>query len=85
MTDLTREEIIRREQLTFKLKDKTLTYNEALELRQILEKEREKANSLNDFMALLAIGFFLTALFAFISDLEEKEKKKKKSKRFSIF
>jgi hypothetical protein len=87
MTDLTPEEITRREILTFKLKDKKLTYGEAMELKKILEKEKEKASSLNDFMALFAVGFFLAALFTFISDLEkeEKEKKKKKSKRFIIF
>lgn len=38
----------RNHMFSFKLRDKTLTYEEALELRRILEKEREKANSLND-------------------------------------
>ena len=77
MTLLTRDEIKRREELTFKLRDKTLTYNEGLELQKILEKEREKASSLNDLAALLAIGFFTTALIAFLSDLEKKKKKKR--------
>jgi hypothetical protein len=77
LTDLTRQEIRRREELTFKLRDKTLSYEEALELQRILEKEREKAISLNDLMALVAIGFFTTALIAFLSDLDKKKKKKK--------
>ncbi len=38
MTDLTPEEIVERERLTFKLRDKTITYNEAMKLKQILEK-----------------------------------------------
>lgn len=77
MTLLTRDEIRRREVLTFKLRDKTLTHNEGLELQKILEKEREKAVSLNDLAALLAIGFFTTALIAFLSESGKKKKKKK--------
>ena len=78
MTELSAEEIVRREVLTFKLRDRTLSYEEAEELKRILEKEKEKAISLNDIFALLAIGFFLTAVIAFLSDLEKKSKKKKR-------
>jgi hypothetical protein len=85
LTELTNNEIKRREELTFKLRDKTLTYNEALELEFILKKEKEKAISLNDIVALIAIGFFTTALLSFLSDLENEAKKNKKRKRLSIF
>jgi hypothetical protein len=47
LTELTPQEIVRREQLTFKLQNRSLTYEEAEELKNILEKEKEKAISLH--------------------------------------
>ena len=80
MIELTAKEINRREELTFKLRDGNITYEEAEELKQILEREKEKAISINDIDALIAIGFFLTAVIGFLSDMDKKGKKKKKSK-----
>jgi hypothetical protein len=80
MIELTPKEINRREELTFKLRDGKITYEEAEELKQILEREKEKAISLNDIVALIAIGFFLAAVIGFLSEMDKKGKKKKKSK-----
>jgi uncharacterized membrane protein len=77
LTELTPQDIIRREELTFKLQNRSLKYEEAQELKNILQKEKEKAISLNDIFALLAIAFFSSALVTFLSDLEKKIKKKK--------
>ncbi len=80
MIQLTRDEIIRREELTLKLSDKTITREEAEELKMILEKEKEKAVSLNDMLALFAIGVLSIAVIGFLTELDNKNKKKKKSK-----
>ena len=82
MIQLTRDEIIRREELTLKLSDKTITREEAEELKMILEKEKEKAVSLNDMLALFAIGMLSIAVIGFLTELDNKNKKKKKSKLF---
>ena len=85
MIQLTRDEIIRREELTLKLSDKMITREEAEELKRILEKEKEKAVSLNDMLALFAIGVLLISVVGFLSELDNKNKKKKKSKWFMLF
>jgi hypothetical protein len=67
MTELTREEVIRRRMLTEKLKKGTLTYEEALELNKILEKEKKIAEEQRDFLALVAILLLLGMLAAYFS------------------
>jgi hypothetical protein len=82
MTNLTRDMILRRQELTLKLRDGTIKPEEAEELRQILEIEREKAQAINDIIAIGAILFLLGAVIAFLSD---NKKKKKERSRISIF
>jgi uncharacterized membrane protein (DUF373 family) len=61
------------------LRDRTLTQDEAIELRKILEIEKERAISLNDVIAIGAILFLLGAVVLFLS--ENKNKKSRKSIR----
>ena len=56
--------IQRRRELTAKLQAGTITKEEAVELIQILEKEKKLAEEQKDFNALLAIIFFLGLLYA---------------------
>ena len=67
MVSLTPEQIKRRQELTQKLRDRTLMQYEAEELRQLLEIERTQASSLGDFLGVLAvvvlIGLVLDYLF----------------------
>ncbi|MGH9953650.1 MAG: hypothetical protein ACRD5J_18700 [Nitrososphaeraceae archaeon] len=68
MTELTREQIIKRQKYTVKLRDGTIEPDEAEELRQILEIEKQRAISLNDIIAIGAIMFLLYAVIKFLSD-----------------
>ena len=83
MNRLTEEEIRQRQQLTLRLKDGSLTNDEAQQLREILEKEKIIAQETHDLIALGAIIFLLGAVIYFLS--KDDEKKKKKSKRFIFF
>jgi hypothetical protein len=62
LIQLTRYEINRREELTLKLSDKTITREEAEELKMILEKEKEKAIEIDDMLALFAIHVLLMVI-----------------------
>ncbi|BAD85562.1 hypothetical protein TK1373 [Thermococcus kodakarensis KOD1] len=64
MTKLTLEEVQRRRELTEKLRAGTITRDEAIELAQILEKEKKIAEEQKDFNALLAIILLLGLLYA---------------------
>ncbi len=59
MVDLTDYEIQRRKELTEKLQSRLLNPLEASELQVILEKEKKKATSLGDLIALFAILYLL--------------------------
>ncbi|MFY9870495.1 MAG: hypothetical protein WAK17_12305 [Candidatus Nitrosopolaris sp.] len=72
------ELIKRRQDLTAKLRLDSISYEEAEELRTILQKEQEQAEAANDFVAIFAI-LGLLALIAII--LSKEPKKKKKSRR----
>lgn len=66
MTRLTSEEIQKRREFTDKLKYKTITTNEAQELKKILEKEKKQAESSDDWVVLLGILLLLGLVLAFI-------------------
>jgi hypothetical protein len=68
-----------RQKLTQKLRDETITPDEAIKLKTILEKEKEQANAANDFLAILAIIGLLSLLAAVL--LDDTKKKKKKSRK----
>ena len=59
MVDLTDYDIQRRKELTEKLQTRVLNPSEASELQGILEKEKKKATSLGDLIALFAILYLL--------------------------
>ena len=59
--------IQRRRELTAKLQAGTITREEAIELAQILEKEKKLAEEQKDFNALLAIIFFLGLLAMYLN------------------
>jgi hypothetical protein len=73
MTELTREQIRRREELTIKLRDRTITPDEAVELKNILELEKQKAITINDIFAIGAILFLLAAVASFLSDNKKRK------------
>lgn len=52
-----------------KLKSRTLKQNEAAELRTILEKERKKAATFGDIVAVIIIGILIAAVISLLSDL----------------
>ncbi len=68
MGKLTLEEIQRRQELTEKLKTHVMNVNEAHELKQLLEKEKEQATSLGDIIAILGIAFLIGLVIAYIAD-----------------
>ena len=67
----------RREELTLRLRDGTINRQEAEELKQILEYEKEQAINLNDILAIFAIAALLFAVASFISNDKKKRKKRK--------
>jgi uncharacterized membrane protein len=68
MPPLTPEQIRRRQELTFKMNNGTITQQEAQELRGLLELEQREATASNDIIALLAIGALLVIVLAFLGD-----------------
>jgi hypothetical protein len=84
MSNFSDYDIRRRQELTLKLRDNTISKEEAQELRQILEREQQEAQRTKDFIALGAIFFLLGAVIAFLSESGKKTKKTKK-KRFIFF
>ena len=68
MNDLTPQEVLRRVELTEKLKTKVLDVNEANELNDILEKEKKKASTGGDWFTFLAILFLIGLVASYLSD-----------------
>jgi hypothetical protein len=65
---LTPNELRRRAELTSRLDARTITPDEARELRDILEKELEEARAIGNFLAVLAILILLGLVIAILSD-----------------
>jgi len=63
MTQLTKQEIQERKNLTTKLAHKTINSDEANTLKKLLEKEKKTATQNNDWEALVAIGGLLLFLY----------------------
>lgn len=68
MANLTSLEIQRRKELTGKLQTKVLNPVEANELQGILEKEKTKATSLGDLIALIAILYLSKKVIDYLDD-----------------
>ena len=64
---LTPDELRLRRELTAKLDTGSISPNEAMQLRDILNKELGEAREANDFLAFLAILFLLGLVLAIIS------------------
>ncbi len=52
-----------------KLESRTLKKSEAAELRTILEKERKKAATLGDIVAVIIIGILIAAIISLLTEL----------------
>lgn len=59
-------------ELLSKFSSNSLRYEEAEELRSILEQERRQAASLGNLVAVIAIGVLIAAIIAFLSKLSSK-------------
>jgi len=68
LNDLTPQEVLRRVELTEKLKTKVLDVNEANELNNILHKEKKKASGGGDLLTFLAILFLIGLVASYLSD-----------------
>jgi uncharacterized membrane protein YraQ (UPF0718 family) len=55
--------------LLAKLESRTLKKSEAAELRTILEKERKKAATLGDIVAVIIIGILIAAIISLLTEL----------------
>ena len=75
--ELTPHQLQRREDTTLKFRDGDISEEEANELMQILEYEKQQAISLNDVLAVFAIANLLYLLINFLSDNKKKKKKRK--------
>lgn len=64
---MTPEQIRKRQELTIKLNNKTINSEEAEQLKEILEIERNEATQSGDGVALLIIGLLLLALLAYLA------------------
>ena len=64
---LTPYEIRRRQELTTKMQNYTITMAEAEELKQLLERERSEAQAGGDLVALIAIGALILLILVFLS------------------
>ena len=68
MVDLTPYERERKQELQDKLRSRVLNVNEANELRDILEKEKQHATSSGDWGTALGIILLLGLVYAFLKD-----------------
>lgn len=66
MGSLTPDQIRRRQELTQKLSNRTLTQYEAEELKQLLEIEKAQATTLGDFLGVLAVGVLLALVLDYL-------------------
>jgi uncharacterized membrane protein len=69
------DKLRRRRELTARLEEGTITIEQAEELRQILELERQQAEATNDMLAIFAIAGLLFLLSALLYDRGKKKKK----------
>jgi uncharacterized membrane protein len=69
------DQLRRRRELTARLEEGRLTIEQAEELRQILELERQQAEATNDFLAIFAIAGLLLLVAAVLYDRGKKKKK----------
>jgi hypothetical protein len=83
MTNLTAQEIVRREDLLIKFKEERISQEEAIELRNLLEREKQEAAEAGEFVVFLGIVLLLGLVIAFVSG--EDKRKKKKKKRLWLF
>jgi uncharacterized membrane protein len=74
------DQLKRRRELTSRLREGTITIEEAEELRQILELEKQQAEDTNDLLAIFAIAGLLLLVAAVIYE----SGKKKKSSKFKL-
>ena len=58
-----------KQELLQKAKNRTITYEESIELRNILEQEARNAQAIGDFFKLLAIMGILIFLGALMAEL----------------
>lgn len=68
---LSTQEKKRKSDLLSKFKNKSINMEEAQELKIILEKERQKAVSLGDIVAVIIIGILLAAVISIIFSDEQ--------------
>ena len=68
MVSLTPEQVVRKEELTQKLQRQIITIDEAIELRHLLEAEKQEAVSLGDLVKALGIIFLIGLVIAFLTD-----------------
>ena len=66
--DLSHYELQRKKKLQEKLRMRVLTVNEANELRQILEKEKQHATSTSDWKTALGVILLLGIVVAFLKE-----------------
>ena len=76
MTNLTAKEIVRREDLLIKFKEERISQEEAIELRNLLEREKQEEAEAGEFVVFLGIVLLLGLVIAFVSG-EDKRKKKR--------
>ncbi|GEM_PF-2476884 len=67
MGRITPEQAKRRQELTEKLRMRVLTINEAEELRQLLEMEKNQATSLGDVIGALAVLVLIGLVIDYLS------------------
>jgi hypothetical protein len=63
----TNDEIGRREYLLDRLRDKSITWDQAIELRNILEDEKQRAFKLGDVAVLLGVLILLGLVLDYLS------------------
>lgn len=75
-TRLTEYEIGRREEPLRKFKEDNISEAQAIELRNLLEKEKREASEAGEFVVFLGIVFILGLVIAFLSGEDKKKKKR---------
>lgn len=63
----TSDDISRREYLLDRLRDKSITWDQAIELRNILEDEKQKAFKLGDVAVLVGVLILLGLVLDYLS------------------
>jgi hypothetical protein len=68
MSSLTPSEMKKIEEMYLKLKNKTLQKQEAEEFRALLEKKRQDAIDIGDFVLAMGAVFLLAGLIGYLTD-----------------